>query len=33
MRRPIILTIRLRIGDHDGPVVTVRGREAWASIA
>jgi hypothetical protein len=30
MTRPVSLTIRARIGDADGPVVTVRGREAWA---
>jgi len=33
MTRPVTLTIHLRIGDHDGPVVTVRGREAWALLA
>ena len=26
-------TIRARIDDHDRPVVTVRGREAWALLA
>jgi hypothetical protein len=30
MRRSVSLTIRVRIGDADGPVVSVRGREAWA---
>jgi hypothetical protein len=30
MTRPVSLTIRARIGDADGPVVIVRGREAWA---
>lgn len=30
MTRPVLLTIRVRIGDDDGPVVSVRGREAWA---
>jgi hypothetical protein len=29
MRRSVSLTIRVRIGDADGPVVSVRGREAW----
>ena len=33
MTRPVMLTIRARIGDDDGPVVTVRGREAWALLA
>jgi hypothetical protein len=32
MSRPA-LTIRVRIGDDDGPVATVRGREAWALLA
>lgn len=30
MTRPVSLTIRARVGDADGPVVIVRGREAWA---
>ena len=30
MTRAVALTIRARIGNNDGPVVTVRGREAWA---
>jgi hypothetical protein len=30
MTRPVSLTIHARIGDADGPVVIVRGREAWA---
>ena len=30
MTRPVSPTIRVRIGDADGPVVFVRGREAWA---
>jgi hypothetical protein len=33
MTRPVSLTIRARIGDSDGLVVTVRGREAWALLA
>jgi hypothetical protein len=32
MTRPVSLKIHVRIG-HDGPVVTVRGREAWALMA
>lgn len=32
MTRPVSLTIRARTGD-DGPVVVVRGREAWALMA
>jgi hypothetical protein len=30
MTRSVALTIRVRIGDAHGAVVTVRGREAWA---
>lgn len=30
MKRPVSLTIRARVGNADGPVVIVRGREAWA---
>jgi hypothetical protein len=30
MTRPTQLTLRVRIGDASGPVVIVRGREAWA---
>jgi hypothetical protein len=30
--RPVSLTLRLRISDND-PVVTLRGREAWALMA
>ena len=30
MTRPVSLTIRVHIGDANGPVVTVRGREAWS---
>lgn len=30
MTRPVSLTIRVRVGDDNGPVVVVRGREAWA---
>jgi hypothetical protein len=30
MTRAVALTIRVRIGDADGAMVTVRGREAWA---
>lgn len=30
MTRTVSLTIRVRLGDTDGPVLTVRGREAWA---
>jgi hypothetical protein len=33
MTRPVTLTIRARIGNDDGPVVMVRGREAWALLA
>ena len=33
MTRPASLTIRVRIDEDDGPVVTVRGREAWALLA
>jgi hypothetical protein len=33
MTRPVSLTIRIRIGDDNGPLVTVRGREAWALLA
>jgi len=33
MTRAVALTIRVRIGDDDGPVVAVRGREAWALMA
>jgi hypothetical protein len=33
MTRAVSLTIRARIGDDDGPVVTVVGREAWALLA
>jgi Winged helix domain len=33
MTRAAALTIRIRIGDDDGPGVTVRGREAWALLA
>jgi hypothetical protein len=33
MTRPIMPTIRVRIGDADGQVVIVRGREAWALLA
>lgn len=30
MKRSVSLTIRARIGEGDGRVVIVRGREAWA---
>jgi hypothetical protein len=30
MTQSVALTIRVRIADADGAVVTVRGREAWA---
>ena len=33
MTRAVALTIRARIGDDAGPVVSVRGREAWALLA
>jgi hypothetical protein len=33
MTRAVALTIRVRIGDGDGVVVTVRGREAWALLS
>jgi hypothetical protein len=33
MTRPVSLTVRVRVGDDDGPVVTIRGREAWALLA
>jgi hypothetical protein len=33
MTRAVSLTIRVRIGDDDGPAVTVGGREAWALLA
>jgi len=33
MTRPVSLTVRARIGDDHGPMVTVRGREAWALLA
>jgi hypothetical protein len=33
MTRPVTLTVRARIGGDDGPVVIVRGREAWALLA
>src|SRR5262249_24716537 len=33
MTRAVTMTVRVRIGDGDGPIVTVRGREAWALLA
>jgi hypothetical protein len=33
MTQAAALTIRIRIDDADGPMVTVRGREAWALLA
>jgi hypothetical protein len=33
MTRAVSLTVRVRVGDDDGPVVTIRGREAWALLA
>lgn len=30
MSRPASFTVHARIGDHDGSVVVVLGREAWA---
>ena len=33
MSRTISLSICVRIDDGDGPVVVVRGREAWALLA
>jgi hypothetical protein len=33
MTRAVSLTIYIRIGDDDGRLVTVRGREAWALLA
>jgi len=30
MKRPMLLSIRVRIGEESGPVVTFRGRDAWA---
>jgi hypothetical protein len=33
MTRPVSLTVRARIGDDHGPMVTVRAREAWALLA
>jgi hypothetical protein len=33
MTRAVSLTICIRVGDHNGPLVTVRGREAWALLA
>jgi hypothetical protein len=33
MTGAVSLTVRVRVGDDDGPVVTIRGREAWALLA
>jgi hypothetical protein len=33
MTRGATLAIHVRIGDDDGQVMTVRGREAWALLA
>ena len=33
MRRLVSEKIRVRVRDHDGPVATIRGREAWALTA
>ena len=33
MTRAVSLAIRARIGGDDGPLISVRGREAWALMA
>jgi hypothetical protein len=33
MTKAVSLAVRIRIADDDGPIITVRGREAWALMA